>query len=93
MTLWMKIHVMGFINRSSNPEMFAPKMAEISCFGHFSLYLRKALTIIRMKGILTLSSRGPSSRGFNFESGVLYVCLYLQRVDRETGQNSCPANG
>ena len=54
-----------------------PKVAEIRHFGCGILYLRKALTIILMKGILILSSRGPSNRGFIFESGVLYVCLYL----------------
>lgn len=54
-----------------------PEMAEIRHFGCGILYLRKALTIILTKGILTLSSRGPLSRGFVFESGVLYVCLYL----------------
>ena len=77
MTLWTQIHAMGFINRSFDSEIIAPKMAEIRHFGCGILYLRKALTIILMKGILALSSRGPSSRGFVFESGVLYVCLYL----------------
>ncbi len=93
MTLWTPIHAMDFINRSFGSEIIAPEMAEFSHFGCGILYLRKALTIILMKGILILSSRGPSNRGFIFESGVLYVCLYLQRIDRETGQNSCPANG